>query len=124
MVRTAICLVLALGILPQARADVGPPQPAPPAPGTITRATIAGIDLEQEWTYFRGRRWMVRVTGCADPETGACKALTGCYIVGVGGNRIEDGDLEAVVRHAESTEGPLAVTTDGCGDGGEITIPR
>ncbi len=117
MIRSAIVLALCLSALP-ALADVGPPQPPPPPPPGAEKARVAGLDLERQWLYWRGRRWAVVVTGCGDPAAPACQSgqpdLGNCHIVGLDGVRIEDGDVQAVVDFAAAHPGPLTLMLEAC----------
>lgn len=119
-------LILALLLPAAAGADVGPPQPPPPPPPGAGEATVMGLTLEQQWLYWRGRRWAVVITGCADQGSAACARATagqllGCHIVGVAGRPIADGDLQAVVDAAAGAK-PLTITVDACRERAEATL--
>jgi hypothetical protein len=104
-------MLILLGATGPVTADIAPiPEPGPPPPGPA-EAVIRGLMVAQTYTYFQGRRWMVEITGC---QGGACD-LARCFVVGVGGNPIADGDVRAVMKaEAKAGDAPLILDLDNC----------
>lgn len=107
--------LLAISALPAA-SDVGPPPPPSPPPPGPDKATIRGVSLTRAWTYWRGRRWMTIVDGCAAAQA-ACKDrdLKGCFVVGIGDRPLRGGDIAAVVAAEQQTgSAPLKLKLENC----------
>lgn len=105
-------LSLATATVP-AIADIGPvPEPPPPPPGAKT-AVIRGLSVEQIYTYWQGRRWLVVVSGCtagAEP----CK-VSGCFVTGIDGHAIEGGDVAALIAAEKAAAAqPITLALDKC----------
>jgi hypothetical protein len=99
-----------------ATADIAPPPPTPPIPGSLAKAIIRGVAVLRTYTYWRGRRWMTVIDSCASGQA-ACggRDLAGCFVVGANGHDIPGGDIDFLVA-AERSAGaaPLKLGLDHC----------
>jgi hypothetical protein len=99
-----------------AAADIAPIEPPPPPPNGPAAAVIRGLSVEQVYTYWKGRRWLVTVAGC-DPAQEACKGIdvAPCFVTGIDGQALNGGDVAALIA-AESAAGdkPLKLDLEHC----------
>lgn len=74
-----------------AGADLAPLPPKPPQPPGPATATIRGLTVQYQFGYWRGRRWLVAVSGCA-AGTAACKDhdLVDCVVM------LQDGSVPTI----------------------------
>lgn len=110
--RLAFALVAFLTIRP-ALADIPPYPPKPPQPPGPASATIRGVTMQYQFGYWRGRRWLVAVSGCAS-GTPACKGrdLADCVVMLGDGSVPTIADLVAADKKAGS--GPLQLRIERC----------
>jgi hypothetical protein len=95
-------------------ADVGPPPPQPLA-GPRT-AVIRGVTVEQVYTYLRGRRWLVIISGCGSNQA-ACNGrnLAGCFVIGINGLDISGGNIAALIdSDSAAGDAPIKLMLDQC----------
>jgi hypothetical protein len=108
-------LILAIS-LTSVKADMGPPQPAPPPPDGPDKATIRGVDIVQSYTYWMGRRWMTIVSGCAAGQP-ACKGmdLFQCFVAGLDGQSVGGGDIARLLALEKSAgASPIKLMLEHC----------
>jgi hypothetical protein len=116
-------LIFAFALAP-VKADIAPPRPHPPPPGP-DKASIRGVDVQQIYTYWRGRRWVTAVDGCAASQA-ACNGrnLSGCFVIGVDGHAIEGGDIALLMALEKSASAaPIKLMLDKCNPN-EIELNR
>jgi hypothetical protein len=99
-------------------ADVGPPppQPPPPPPAGPRTAVIRGVTVEQVYTYLRGRRWLVIISGCGSNQA-ACNGrnLAGCVVIGINGLDISGGNIAALIdSDSAAGDAPIKLMLDHC----------
>lgn len=124
MHRFVLMLMILLAGSTVVGADVGPPRPRPPRPPGPERAVLRGISVLQQYGYWQGYRWMVRVEGC-EPQTAACDGggITGCIVAEVDGSAV-DGSVEALIaadRNAGDT--PIKLVLEGCSRS-DLKLPK
>jgi hypothetical protein len=108
-------LIFAFALL-SVKADVAPYPPAPPPPSGPDKAVIRGIAVRQVYTYWRGRKWMSVIEGCASSQR-ACngKDLSECFIVGVDGQYVPSGDIAFLLEWERSAGvSSIRLTLDHC----------
>jgi hypothetical protein len=90
-------LVTLLLVASSASADIAP-RPVPPPPYGPRTAVVRGIAVEQVYTYWMGRRWLVVISNCGSGQP-ACTGhnLAGCFVTGVNGLVIDDGNIAALI---------------------------
>lgn len=108
-----IFALLVLSTIRPAGADVGPPPPQPPRPAGPASTTIRGLALDYQYAYWRGRHWLVVISGCAS-GTAACKDrdLVDCLVMLADGSVPTLSDLIAADKKAGS--GPLQLRIERC----------
>jgi hypothetical protein len=108
-------LILSFAVAP-VKADVGPPPPRPPPPTGPDKASIRGVGVQQVYTYWRGRRWMTAINGCASSQP-ACSGrdVSSCFVVGANGHAIDGGDI-ALLMASEKSVGasPIKLMLENC----------
>src|ERR1700744_296319 len=68
------------------KADIAPVRPPPPPPARTEKISIRGVEMQQVYTYWRGRRWMTVVNSCdASQPPSRGEDLAGCFVVAADG---------------------------------------
>lgn len=110
----ATAAVLCIGTA-AATADVGPPPPQPPPPAGPQSAEIRGVTIANQYGYWRGRRWLVRITGC---PAGAPTCATGCAVTGIDGRAERVGSVaDVVAAEKAAANAPLELMLEACRSG-------
>jgi hypothetical protein len=97
------------------KADVAPPPPTPRPPGP-DKADIRGVGLHLVYTYWKGRRWMMVVNGCA-PSQPACGGsdIRGCLVIGVDDLPVDGGAIGLLLAREKSVgAAPIKLMLDHC----------
>ena len=110
-----LCLVTAT-----ATADVGPAPPQPPPPAGPQSAEVRGVTIANQYGYWRGRRWLVRITGCT---AGAATCATGCAVTGISGQEQRVASVaDVVAAEAKAAGAPLELMLEACSSG-RLVLP-
>lgn len=105
-------LVLVAAVAP-AGADLAPLPPTPPQPPGPATTTIRGLTVGYQLGYWRGRRWLVTVSGCT-VGTAACKDrdLVDCVVM------LQDGSVptipDLIAADKKAGTGPLQLRIERC----------
>ena len=123
-VRALVAGSLLLCLPAMAAADVLPPKPdqrpLPPPPAGPSKAEVRGVEIGNEYGYWRGRRWLVRILRCP-AEAATCVA--GCIVDGIAGKEQRVQSVADVVAADKAAAGsPLELMLVACSSG-RLVLP-
>ncbi len=98
----------------------GPKPPQPPPPSGPQNAVVRGVEIANQYGYWRGRRWLTRITGCP-PATPTCVA--GCIVEGIAGKdqRVQSV-ADVVAAEKAAANAPLELMLVACSSG-RLVLP-
>lgn len=127
MPRVYIFSLLLVLAVPLARADIGPPRPAPPPPAGPAEAKVRGVNVVQGYGYWMGRRWLTYLDDCP-ASVASCKEIRAsgarsCLVTAVDGRPLGGGDIAALLAAEKSATGrPIRLKLESCGPFGELVL--